>query len=76
MKVYYTLSLFVLFHVDFILEKGAKRKVYARDPIFGGSCVLKPLPVGDSNTTGVPQTARKIKGAKIGGQYRSPKHKL
>ena len=31
------------------------------DPIFGGSCVPKPLPVEDSNITGVPQAARKLK---------------
>ena len=53
----------------------AKRKVSARDPIFGGSCFSKPLPSEDSNITGVPQAARKVKRAKIGGQKRSPKHK-
>ena len=31
---------------------GAKRKVSTRDPIFGGSCVPKPLPLKDSNFTG------------------------
>ena len=43
------------------LREGAKGKVFARDPIFGGSCVPKPLPLKDNNTTGVPQAARKIK---------------
>ena len=50
------------------LREGAKRKVSAKDPIFGGSCVPKPLPLKDSNITGVSQAARKIKRAKIGGQ--------
>ena len=50
------------------IREGAKRNVFARDPIFGGSCVPKPLPLKDSNTTGVPQAARKIKRAKIRGQ--------
>ena len=40
--------------------------VFSRDPIFGGSCVRKPLPLKTSNTTGVPQAARKIKRAKTG----------
>ena len=29
----------------FSIKEGAKRKVFARDPIFGGSCVPKPLPL-------------------------------
>ena len=40
-----------------MIRKGAKRKVSARDPIFGGSCVPEPLPLEDSNITGVPQAA-------------------
>ena len=47
---------------------GGKRKVFAKDPIFGGSCIQKPLPLKDCNITGVPQAARKIKRAKIEGQ--------
>ena len=47
---------------------GGKRKVFARDPMLGGSCIPKLLPLKDSNVTGVPQAARKIKGAKVGGQ--------
>ena len=48
------------------IRKGGKRKVSARDPIFGGSCVPKPLSLENSNITGVPQAACKIKRAKIG----------
>ena len=50
------------------LREGAKKKISTRDPVFGGSCVPKPLPIKDSNFTGVRQAARKIKRAKIGGQ--------
>ena len=50
------------------LREGDKRKVSTRDPIFGGSCVPTPLPLEENNMTGVPQAARKIKGAKAGGQ--------
>ena len=50
-----------------LIREGAKRKVFARDPIFGGSCIPKPLALEDSNIAGVPQAARKIKKAKIGG---------
>ena len=49
------------------LGKGPK-KVSTRDPIFGGSCVPKPLPLKDSNFTGVPQATQRIERAKIGGQ--------
>ena len=54
--------------LNFITREGSKRKVFARDQIFGGSGVLKPLSVKGSNITGVPQAARKIKREKIGGQ--------
>ena len=47
---------------------GGKRKVFARDPILGGSCVPKPPPLKDHNITGVAQAAQKINRAKIGGQ--------
>ena len=40
-----------LFHVA--LQGGAKRKVFAWDPIFGGSCVSKSLPLKDSPITKV-----------------------
>ena len=49
------------------IREGAKRKISTRDPILGGSCVPKPLPLKDSDFAGVPQAARKIKGAKIEG---------
>ena len=45
-----------------------QKKGNTRDPIFGGSCVPKPLCLEDRNITGVPQAARKIERAKIGGQ--------
>ena len=51
-----------------VLRVGVNRKVFEREPVFGGSCVPKPLPLKDSNTTGAPQVARMIKRAKIGGQ--------
>ena len=51
-----------------ILRERAKRRVFARDPVFGSSCVPKPLPLKNSNITGVPQAARMIKRAEIGGQ--------
>ena len=58
------------------IKEGAKRKVFARDPIFGGSCVPKPLPLKDSNFIEVSQAARKIKRAEIGGQQRARSIKL
>ena len=45
---------------------GGKRKVSTRDPIFGGNCIPKPLPLKDKSITRVPQAALKIKRAKIG----------
>ena len=48
------------------LSEEAKRKVFARDPVFGGSCVPKPLPLMVSNITGMPQASRNIKRAKVG----------
>ena len=45
-----------------------QKKGFATDSDFGGSCVPKPLPLEDSNTTGVPQAARKTKRTKIEGQ--------
>ena len=53
--------------VESNFRDGAKRKVFVRNPIFGGSCVPKPLPLKDSYITGVPQAAWKIIRAKIGG---------
>ena len=51
--------------------RGAKIKVFARDPIFGGSCVPKPLPLKDSIITGVPQLSnpkdKKSKNCSDGG---------
>ena len=41
----------------FVIMEGAKRKVSSKDPVFGGSCVPRPLPPEDSNITGVPQAA-------------------
>ena len=58
----------ILDELNFITREGAKRNVSARDPIFSGSCVPKPLPVEDSDITGVPQAARKIKREKTGCQ--------
>ena len=55
-----------------IIGKGAKRKVSARNSIFGGSCGQKPLPLEDRNITGVPQAAQKIKRAKL-GSIKKPK---
>ena len=49
------------------IREEAKRKISARDPIFGGSCVPKPLSLKDSNITWVLQAARMIKRTKIGG---------
>ena len=48
-----------------LLSEEAKRKVFPRDPIFGDSCILKPLPLKGSNITGVPQAARTIKKLKL-----------
>ena len=45
---------------------GAKRKAFARDPIFGGSCVPRSLPGTDSPITRVIQVARRIKEQKLG----------
>ena len=55
-------------HFYLPIREGSERKVSARDPIFGGSGVPKPLPLEDSNITGVSQAARKIKSTKIGRQ--------
>ena len=58
----------LLLDQDDFLVKGSGQKKCSRqgDPIFGGSCVRKPLPLKSSKTTGVQQAARKIKRAKIG----------
>ena len=64
MHIYYEDCCFIM-QRGIPLREGAKRKVFARDPIFGGSCVPKPLLLKDSNITGMPQVARKIKRAKI-----------
>ena len=48
-------------------DKGwARRKVSTIDSIFVGSGTPMPLPPKDSNLTGVPKAAQKIKGAKSG----------
>ena len=62
---------FVIFHLwlhNFPSKGGGQKKGSTRDPIFGGSCVPKPLPLEDSNITGVPEAARKIKRTKIRGR--------
>ena len=53
--------IWLVFFPNQCIREGVKRKVSAREPIFGGSCVPKPLPLEDGNITGVPQAARKIK---------------
>ena len=47
-------------------QEGSQKKVFPRDPIFGGSCIPKPLPLKGSNITGLPQAARKIEKRKLG----------
>ena len=48
-------------------DKGrARRNVSTIDSIFVGSGTPTPLPPNDSNLTGVPKAAQKIKGAKSG----------
>ena len=49
-----------------MIRAGAKRKVSARDPIFCGSCVPKPVPPEESNITWVPQAAERYKEQKLG----------
>ena len=49
-----------------VIKDRAKRKVSAIDSIFVCSGTPTPLPPEDSNLTGVPKAARKIKGAKSG----------
>ena len=58
-----------------LVKEVAKRKIFARDPTFGPSCVPKSLPLKDSPITRVLQVARRIKIAKTGGQLSCPKHK-
>ena len=43
---------------------GSSRKIFATDPVFGGSCVPKSLPLKDSPITGMLQVARWIKTEK------------
>ena len=50
------------------VREGAKRKAFARDLNFGGSCVPKQLPLKTSPITGVLQVVRRIKRGKAGGQ--------
>ena len=47
------------------IREGATRKVFAKDPVFGGSWVPKLLPLEDSPITRVLQVAQTIK-TKIG----------
>ena len=49
------------------IEKGEQKKVFARDPIFGGSCIVKLLPLKDSPIKRVLQVVQRIKSAKTGG---------
>ena len=49
-----------------VIKDGAKRKVSTIDSIFVGSGTPTPLPPEDSNLTGLPNMAQKIKGAKSG----------
>ena len=50
--------------------EGAKRKDSARDPIFGGSCVPKSLPLEHSPINRVLQVGHRIKRAKTTGSIK------
>ena len=47
---------------------GGQKKDFARDPIFGGSYMLKPLPLEDSNYSLQCHKQPERKRAKIRGQ--------
>ena len=49
-------------------EREGKRKDFAWNPIFGGSCIPKPLPLKESPITMVLQVAQRIKRTQTGGQ--------
>ena len=51
-----------------MIWEGNKRKVFARGPIFGGSCILKSLPLKDSPITRVLEVARRMKRARTGAR--------
>ena len=42
-----------------LLREGAKRKAFARDPIFGDSCIPKSLPLKENSITRVLPVARR-----------------
>ena len=64
-------SKFCMWIQFYVFREGAKRKVSTMDPNFGGYCVPKPLSLKDSNFTGVPQAAQRIKRANIRGLLES-----
>ena len=46
-------------------RKGAKRKDFARDPVFGGGCVPKSLHLEDSPINKIPKMTLRIKRATL-----------
>ena len=46
---------------------GDRRKTFARNPVFGGSCIMKSLHLKDSPINRVLQVVQRIKSAKTEG---------